>query len=383
MPETISEPIVPNFDSIPDLRAGLEAKRNFDQRLNLYPRDGSKLLGQVEEQIAHLTGVEPDQALAYNTGMSAVTEAIDVGLKRADSEIPTVAVAQETYSQTQCYVNGHLQQTGNRIVYFDSGDPEAVAEMLVRHQPDVVVVETVANYTGVPVLDTDTLLRKSQEQERPPLLVIDNTLPLSTAQPLSEKIYPEDKVIVVESGTKSYTFNAEQLGIAFTRNEELITYLRQLRRTRGSIPGAGSLERISSLLPEDQVIFDKRNFSLYRSTAAIAIQLAAAAEHDDYNIYHPILPNHENHDYYRQAYPHGGTPVFYVVSNRRDRDQYDIGELLWTHPGVREQTRLGQSFGFEHTRIVTDENLPQVRIAGGSETDGEALGEAMAEALYS
>jgi hypothetical protein len=237
-------------------------------------------------------------------------------------------------------------------------------------------------YTGVPVLDTDLLLIQARSLENPPTLILDNTLPLSTAQPLGEKVYPKDKVIIVESGTKSYTFNAEQLGIGITKNPELLDYLLRLRRTRGSLPGSGSLERISELLPEDRAAFDERNRLLFQSTAAIAIQLfVAAGENEDYLISHPVLPSHPNHEYYGEAYPDGGTPVFYIVSSQLD--QIELGERLWEHPGVREQARLGQSFGFEHTRIVTDEYQPQVRIAGGSETDGEALGEAMAEALYS
>ena len=70
----------------------------------------------------------------------------------------------------------------------------------------------------------------------------------------------------------------------------------------------------------------------------------------------------------------------YVYSAKITQQQ--ILEKLWDHPGVREQASLGQSFGFDEARLVPDEFASTVRIAGGAYTDGKALGEACAEALY-
>jgi hypothetical protein len=56
---------------------------------------------------------------------------------------------------------------------------------------------------------------------------------------------------------------------------------------------------------------------------------------------------------------------------------------LWDHPIIREYARLGQSFGFDETRIVIDENVNAIRIAGGATTDTEALGAALGEAIVS
>jgi cystathionine beta-lyase/cystathionine gamma-synthase len=313
--------------------------------------------------------------------MAAVTEAIDVALKASGTPTPTVALAMETYSQTRRYVN-FLTGMGPKFVYFDSGDKERVAETIDRHQPDVIITETVSNYTGVPVLDTDFILDYARQQEKPPILVLDNTLPLSTAQPLGEKIEADDKILVVESGTKSYSLNGEIMGIGYTKNEELLQYLRQLRRTRGSLPGTASQELISDLLPEDRATFDERNRRLFKNTGDIAIRLAQGVDgNEEYLISHPVLPNHPNQEFYKRTYPEGGTPIFYIIS--RSLHQNEVTKRLWAHPGVQEQARLGQSFGFDLTRIVPDEFVPAVRIAGGADTDGEALGEALAEALNS
>jgi cystathionine beta-lyase/cystathionine gamma-synthase len=382
MSQTSYSSSVRSFESVSELREGLDAKAQFEA-VDLYPRDGSLLLGEVEAGVAQLTGVERDEALVYASGMAAVTDAIDVALHNsADSDtLPIVACASETYSQTKRYIENFLRNKRARILYFDSGDTEEVGRIIRDRQPDVIVAETVSNYVNVPVLDTVFLLEQVNDQEKAPTIVLDNTLPLSTAEPLGERLRPNDNVIVVESGTKSYSFNVELLGIAYTKNTQLLDYLRRYRRTRGTLPGLQSLDLVSGILPTSREQFDDRNSRLFRNTGDIALQLAFHnGDNSDYVISHPCLPSHANHELYKNRYPDDAAPVFYIQSWKLD--QYSVAERLWSHPGVREQAKLGQSFGFDHTRIVADENVGAVRIAGGADTDGTALGEACAEALY-
>ena len=67
---------------------------------------------------------------------------------------------------------------------------------------------------------------------------------------------------MVESGTKSYTHNAELLGVAYTKNEQLYDFLRRYRRTRGDIPVASHLEGIANRLSPTIERFDERNRTL-------------------------------------------------------------------------------------------------------------------------
>lgn len=378
----LSQGVVADFASVGELRAGLEAKSRFDP-VDLYHRDGSELLGEVESRIASLAGVTPDSLLSYNSGMSAVTDAIDVGLHVAEADgLPVLACPGDTYSQTKRYIEHFLRDKRARVVYFDSGDPEDVDRVIEEHKADVVVVETIANYLNVPVLNTDALLEQTREAGRRMTTVLDNTLPLSTGLPLGEMIGEEDRVIVVESGTKSYTFNQALLGVGYTKNPELHDWLRRYRRTRGSLPGPEHLLRIDELLPTEHEEFDSRNQQLFSNTGRIACILAEAKTEKGAHltISYPAVPAHPNHDFYTQHFPRGGAPILYIVSNKVD--QYELAEELWQHEGVRDQAKLGQSFGFDHTRIVADENVPAVRIAGGADTDAQRLGQDLAEALY-
>lgn len=373
--------VVADFETVGDLKAGLEAKAKFEH-VDLYHRDGSVLLGDVEQRLASLAGVKPENILSYNSGMSAVTDAIDVALHVASSDEVTLACPAESYTQTKRYIEHFIRGKRANVVYFDSGDADEVKRMLTERKPDVLVAETVANYTGIPVLDVENLIDVNCDAEGDTTIVLDHTLPLSTGYPLGEYLTKEDKIIVVESGTKSYTFNKALLGVAYTKDLQLVDWLRRYRRTRGTLPGPEHLESIEELLPLDRVAFDTRNVSLFKNTGEIAVRLSGLKPEDArFCINHPGIPSHDNYQLYRGQYPDGGSPVLYIESGKID--QYEIAELLWANPEVRKQAKLGQSFGFDHTRIVADENIAAVRIAGGAETDAAAFAEACAEALFS
>jgi cystathionine beta-lyase/cystathionine gamma-synthase len=380
MPETSAQSVVPNFESVDELREGLAHKSRF-AAVDLYPRDGSVLLGEVERRISQLAGVNEDQLVTYGSGMAAVTEAIDIGLERASNREPVVASASELYSQTKRFLDCHLQSIRAKVVYFDSGDNAEIERVFTKYRPDVVVAETIGNFVNVPVADTDFLLKQTRQAENRPTLVLDHTLPLSTGLAVADQLRTDDNIIVVESGTKSYSFNAELLGIGYSKHPQLINAMQRYRRTRGTVPSSRALDFINQVLPEDRETFNERNQRLFRNTGHIALRLAELADgNTDFLISHPGLPSHDNHDFYSKRYPEQATPIFYVQSAKYC--QYEVAERLWAHPGVRDQAQLGQSFGFDHTRIVADENVGAVRVAGGAETDGRLLGEACAEALY-
>jgi cystathionine beta-lyase/cystathionine gamma-synthase len=376
---------VPSFNSVSDMRDALEAKRAFIKTPGLakpvYYRDGTPELGQVEVDLAGLAGVNPETLMAYNTGMSAGTDSIDVALDAANTRSPVLACAYETYTQTKRYIENFIRNKRADVYYFDGGNPDHVAEVLEKRQPDVVVAESIGNFVNEPVLDIEHLLEQARQSKKRPVLVLDHTFPLSTGMPLGERLTGEDQIIVNESGTKSYILNGDMLGVAYTANEELFDRLRRLRRTRGSLPGPSHTAEIQRLLPESREVFNKRNCRIFKSTGDIAIQLAGAAPDGNIIVQHPAITSHANHELYERIYPDGGAPVLYISS--ATVDQYTLADRLWASDEVQaEASRLGQSFGFDYARIVADEDVGAVRIAGGSETDAKHFGEACIKALY-
>ena len=378
MSDNSTTPNVPCFDSVEAFREGLKTKKKFEP-IDLYPRDGCVLLAEVEARVAELMGLENGKTVAYNSGMSAVANAIDVALEQIQSNRPVLAFSHGMYKQTKCYIERYVRRRGVSIHIFDSGDTTSIHRLFDELRPDVVVAEAVSNYKNMPVLDVGLTLSLVRASRQKPVLVIDNTLPLSTGLPLAGMIEPYDHVIIVESCTKSYTFNQELLGAASTKHAGLAKSLLNYRRTVGTIPNGASLERIASLLPGTKAAFDERNRRLLNNTEKLALALhEACGRSTELAVSHPAVPEHANHKLYNRDFPVGGTPIFYIESAL---DYYELAARLWGHAGVRHHAKLGQSFGYDETRILPDESVGALRIAGGATTDVDKLAPALAEAL--
>ncbi len=373
---------VPCFESPDQLRAGLLARAAFDA-IDLYPRDGSERLAKTEAAVAEIAGIEPNNVVLFNSGMSAVTAAIEVALATSENPKPVLACAEQMYGQTCGYVEGWLVKRGVRVVRFDSGSTDHVNSILKKHTPDVFVSETIGNGPDMPVLDADNLLKTARGQESPPILVLDNTLPLSTALPLNDRLTPEDTAIIVESGTKSYSFNAELSGIAYTKSPDLLHKLKGHRRMTGSMPGLGSLKNIVNLLPASKEAFDERNQRIYQNTGRLAVALANGLDTTNtVLVSHPSLPTHDNYEFAHAIKLNHASPVLFLqcIGNT---NQFELTRTLWQSEGVRKHAKLGQSFGFDHTRIFPDETAPAIRIAPGAYSDIESLAGELQTALRS
>lgn len=346
----------------------------------MYPRDGTIQLCEVEAELAKFARVEDRELVLFGSGMAAVEAGLKVAKRQKKDEPLVVAHARELYGQSLVHLNEDIQANGVRLVSFDSGSVDSVEQVLGKHKPNIIFAETAGNGANVPVLDVvafrDSVAKHSQEA----VVLLDNTLPLSTALPLGEQLAENDNILVVESATKSYTFNNETAGLIYSKNPELIYAARQVRRTSGGRPGVASSEFIQRLLPESVEAFDERNKLLYKNTGELALHLFDAEQQGaDFVVSHPSLASHPNHKYASLHYPSGVAPLLFLQCTG-DADQFELKDRLWQHRGVRQNAELGQSFGFDTARILSDEHGPFVRVSAGAYTDTEALGTALKEA---
>ncbi len=372
---------VPCFESVEDCQKSLQARHTFEP-VDLYHRDSSSELYELEDRIARFTRSNAAETVVYASGMTAVTSAITTGLAHAEQEErPTIACAQQTYGQTKRYVNCHLaQDQGARVVWFDSGNAEDTQRVIETHQPNIIISETIGNGPEMPILDIPNLLRNIRALKNRPVTILDNTLPLSTELPVHEYVSEEDNVIVAESGTKSYAFNREMLGIAYSKNLELITHMRQQRRALGTAPGIYSQAAISTFLPENIEAFDARNQKIYENNATLAEILHAVPDETGFSVSHPSLPTHDN---YKLAAERGlavASPMLFLICTADGIDQFQLSRKLYASEAVREQVDISQSFSFDRTKLLPDEHNPSIRISCGYETDVQRLGKALIEA---
>jgi hypothetical protein len=382
----LPRPVVANLSTLDELDASLDAKYTFNPGEGLYPRDGTDDTRRIEELVSRVT--IPDQRLniVWASGMSAVREvvnfaAVDSANSRSLVKPPVIAYARDLYSQSTAHFHNEKRK-GVRVESFDSGDLDDVIETIEATGASVVFAETIANTPSMSILDIEGLLDHVRDMDNPPALVLDNTLPLSTGLDFGKLLRPDDKVIVIESGTKNLMNNSEMLGISYGANPEFTDALRKFKAHSGAVNALGSLASIASKLKLTIPGFHSRNRAVFGSTNLIGRALIGARKEllddADFDI---IFPDQAD------DVP---TPVVFITSREWSDDATaNLLSRLANHPAMREQIEAGQiyygqSFGMERARIIYDRNAPNIRFAGGFDIEDEdslaaAIKEAMAD----
>ncbi|KKQ10061.1 hypothetical protein A3E66_00060 [Candidatus Daviesbacteria bacterium RIFCSPHIGHO2_12_FULL_37_16] len=349
---------VPSFESVGDLRRGLERKR-LNLGGDLYPRDGSSTVSSVEERIGGLIGVPAERIVSYNSGMGAIVDLI--------SQIkPSRAVfAEGLYSQSGWLFKNELPDSGVRTTPAASGEVSRITEAVVRSGADTIFLETVANEADMEMVDIEELLKDPVLEELKPNVILDNTLPTS----LRYRVYDllqryQGKGIVVESLTKNYGLNEVLGGFLYSPNDEVIGQLRDRRKRRGSGLSEYSAQVLEADLDDGQNYLKRAELTA-RNTFKIA-QAWENAKNPLVRVHYPNLDSHPQSKLANRLFPDGVAPVFFADLSI---DQWSLTQALWENPNIREFGRLGQSFGFDSMRILPEESAPIIRISGGMEDE--------------
>lgn len=355
---------VPYFNTVADVREAQVRKASY-LPADLYPRDGNFSLARLEEKISQLIGIEAENLLLYSSGMSAIVDVLEINHPGPGT---VIAYGEQLYYQSSAYIKDVLIPRGVRAVQVNSGSIESITRVVTKFRPQLIFLETVANSPDMPVLDIDRLVNSGFAEQRP-LVVLDNTLPSPTALPLAEMLKSHPNTVVVESGTKFYSLNKELCGIIYTYNQDLLNKLRTRRRF-GSILSPSAVETINRVLLSPEA-FHARNRRILLNALTLA-QACSLADSGDFTTVHPNLPDHLNQEYANLKYPFGASPLFFIqATNLKHLDQFQLTEKLWENPLVRCYCRLGQSFGFNQTRLWPDSSYPSLRVAGGTESKEE------------
>lgn len=393
--ETITD-AVPSYGSVEAMAEVLTTKGTHDA-YGMYPTDGTASVIELEKRLGVLEGMSQREVVAYHAGMSAVEDAIDTALHLASQrgQHPKIAKPEQSYSQTDVYITKYLTRRGVRVCCYDSGDPEDVAYVLEEDKPQVFLSETVSNGPRMPVLDHEHLLRtvRNIDEKQRPVVILDNTLPLSTGLPIGQELSDEDRVVIVNSGMKMISLNSEMLGYSYSRNEELLKELREYRITRRTIPSVTATEQLLSVVPEVDTYaaqeaakgaFDQRNARIFANSKRLA-EIIFQAEQDGapFQVVHPNIGEHPNRAYVEQYFEDGvaPAPVLYLHSHPDKISHIELAKKLFDkNDAVKQGVELRQSFGFDEASFLFSLDAPVIRIAAGANTDVDALGSALYEA---
>jgi|GEM_PF-2056642 len=400
----LPKPTIADIHTFADLDLSLDQKGTAQPGYGLYPRDGDPEVTELEDLLARVTYPGQEHNVILASGMSAVRESVNFALDYVvtrgtrNGGAPRVAASLSLYSQSGVYFDKEGRK-GVDVVRFGSGDPGGVrkvsqdrgtpASTVKLSDPgnsvgivesvgaDVIFAETVANTPEMPVLDVYALLKTVRGlEQRKPIVILDNTLPLSTGLDLGQMLLPSDPVIVVESGTKNLMNNSGLLGIAWSPNLKLVEGLRKQRAHSGAVLSNGAPRVVREALRRTLPAFHERNRAVFRSTAAIAMALREARQElgkdSDFDLAFPLFPEHDNYQLGQQLTPEGVpfiSPVVFVTPTS-EWDARPLLRRIGEHPAVQEQIRanqihFGQSFGGEKARLLYDRNMPNLRVAGG------------------
>ncbi|OGE15494.1 hypothetical protein A3F00_00825 [Candidatus Daviesbacteria bacterium RIFCSPHIGHO2_12_FULL_37_11] len=372
--------VVPSFANIEEV-INYQAKKERFEMVDGYPRDGYAALYDMENRISSLIGLNNEWRLElFGCGMLAVTEVIELDFPTKDS---VILYGQDLYNQSLYFVNEELHPRGIKTIGVESDSLLDIEQTIKKYRPDVILLETVTNGPSMTVLDVEKFLEISALDYNP-LIVLDNSLPISSILPPSEII--EDKarkIIVVESGTKFFSLNRTMAGLAYTKNEYLKRRMMYRRRCRGTLLVPESAKILGKTLPGTKTEFDLRNRLVVSNTSELTRACFEVENEDDVFITtYPNLDSYEKSEFVNSKYPHGCSPVFFLGC-LGELNQFELTERLWENPIIRKYCNLGQSFGFDRTRIWPDPHFDVIRIAGGTENKAEIqeLSEAFKETL--
>ncbi|MEK7059362.1 MAG: PLP-dependent transferase, partial [Patescibacteria group bacterium] len=360
----LPEPAPARYATEEELTASLRRKATPQPLGGLYPRDGTEEVTAVEEAISQIT--IPDQRLnvVVSSGMAAVIGSVDfaLDLKGQEKKNPKVAYPNALYTQSTGRFH-RLKNMGVITTPFDAGDSESVDRAIDERKADVVFAETVSNTPPMAVLDVHHLLEKIRVAgEDAPIVILDNTLQLSTGIDFDKLLKPDDRVLIVESATKSALHNSGHLGVVYGKNEELMDQFRRFKAAEGIVTSTEADPIIISKLEATIPGFHERNLALYESTGIIAVALAEATQEMDnveFTVEFPTFPEHANHEYVEANLPNGVSPVVFMTTPFMGGAPRDLIRRLSKHPRMREQICegqifLGQSFGFKEATLLYD-----------------------------
>ncbi len=352
---------VPAFGSVEGFMDAMGMRKRHEY-VDLYPRDGTKEIEKLESEIAELIGIESRHVLVFSNGMSAINTLVEA----ASPALGTVVLhANDEYSRTRVYLGDQLPLRGVKSVRVDTLSTENIRNALRRHRPNIIVLETVANGPNVPVIDIDALFSMDALRQSCPLIILDNTLPTPTLVPPERLLRRGFRVAVIESGMKAFSDNVEMVGIVYTHDNELRSELWERRISLGSMPSFYQARRLAQVVgAHSKAEFDEKNRRMCCNTLEIA-RACHDAEGDGsvFVVSHPNLSTHPNSGIANRLYPDGATPVFFIQCT--GIGQAALAKTLMDSEFINRNCKLGQSFGFEDTRIFPDGVAPTVRIAGG------------------
>lgn len=225
-----------------DLVAGRARPQPGESVALIYSRFNHPNAEILEDQIVPLEAGAAS-ALVFNSGMSAIVNALMAYLKPGQSLVYTVPI----YGGTQKLIQAFLEPWGVKGIAVRGGDSAAI-DAAIRDAENlaVVLIETPANPT---LIMTDIARAAATAAARSgvrPIVMVDNTM----LGPAFQHPLPLGADLVLYSATKYLSGFSDLIGgVALARDAELLRNIRLLRNLFGTILQPDECWILNSRLP--------------------------------------------------------------------------------------------------------------------------------------
>ncbi|HEY8471291.1 MAG TPA: cystathionine gamma-lyase [Natronosporangium sp.] len=294
----------------------LDPQTGPSSELDGYGRPDNPTRRRLEAAIGELEG---GRCLVFSSGQAAIAALLLSSLRPGD----TAVLPADGYYAVRAFAADTLRQQGIAVMLAPTAGPYpplAAARL--------VLLETPAN-PGLDVCDIAALAKAGRAAGA--LVAVDNT----TATPLGQQPLALGADVVVGSGTKALSGHSDLLlGYVATRNQDLLSQLRQWRDQTGAIPSPFD----AWLAHRSLATLDIRLARQSENAAAIAAMLATRSDVD--RVRWPGLP---------------GDPAYQVATRQMRRMPgvvaFDLGSAARVAAFFEHSRLVGAatSFGGLHT----------------------------------
>lgn len=332
------------FTDTADLKRYMEG-RDEDPDREEYGRYGNPTVREFEKRLAALEGA--DDAVAFSSGMAAVTTAILALCKAGDH----VVLFSDCYRRTRQFVAATLGKFGVSNSQIPAGDIAAL-EGALRPETRLVITESPTN-PYLYCVDLEAVVAVTKAHRRAKVL-IDSTF----ATPVNYRPLQYGVDLVVHSATKYLGGHNDVLGGIVAGPTHLVSLLRDLRGVLGSVLDPHAAFLISRGMKTLHLRVMQQNHT--------ALELAKRLENHPKveRVFYPMLASHPSHPVCSNQMQGGGGVVSFIVKGGTEAatrvvDGSKLGRIAPSLGGVEtliEQPRYMSFFELD------DEQLREVGI---------------------
>jgi cystathionine beta-lyase/cystathionine gamma-synthase len=279
-------------------KLGEETYKKIQERkkreVYVYTRLKNPTTHALEKKMASLENGE--DALAFSSGMAAITSTFLTFLKRGDELVTSM----DLYGGTYSFLQNELKQHGITISYVDCTSPDEIADAMSR-KTKMIFFETITNPL-LKVIDIPQIAEIAHDHDCP--FVVDSTF----ATPINQNPLEYGVDIVIHSASKYLGGHSDLIGGVTVSSQEFIEKIWEKMTRYGGCMDPQQAYRLFRSLKTLHLRMERHNEN------ALGLARFLEAHRKVKKVLYPGLPSHSQHDLAKKLLHGFGGMVTFVLS---------------------------------------------------------------------